>query len=178
MLPRLAADMVLADDNFATIELAVEEGRTIYSNTQQFIRYLISSNIGEVVSIFLTAALGLPEASDTGAAALGKPSHRWVCLLLHLSFNPADNNVMLRAPRKRNEALVTGWLFFRYMVVGTYVGAATVFGYVWWFMFYQGQALRLSFYQLRNFHKCSTSQSTGISLKTSCGIFSPTLGRD
>ena len=111
-----------------------------------FFKMLYKSDSFCMCSIFLTAALGMPEA-------LIPVQLLWVNLMTDgppataLSFNPPDVDIMMKPPRKAKEALISGWLFFRYMAIGVYVGVATVGASAWWFMVYENGP-KVSYYQL------------------------------
>nr|KAJ0216113.1 hypothetical protein LSAT_V11C300154890 [Lactuca sativa] len=98
-------DMVLADDNFGTVVAAVGEGRSIYNNMKAFIRYMISSNIDEVASIFQTAAIGIPKCHWVNLVTDGPPATT-------LGSNPPDKYIMKEAPRRSDDSLITPWILF------------------------------------------------------------------
>jgi Ca2+-transporting ATPase len=132
------ADMVLADDNFATIVAAVEEGRAIFSNIRKFLRYLLSSNIGEVMTVFFGVLLsGIIGLADSGAGGVVLPllatQILWINLVtdgapaLALGVDPADRTNMMEAPRPRGEGVITPRMRAGIFFVGAVMAAGTLF---------------------------------------------------
>jgi Ca2+-transporting ATPase len=132
-----AADMVLADDNFATIVAAVEEGRAIFANIRKFLRYLLSSNIGEVMTMFFGVLLaGVIGLTAEGAGAIVLPllatQILWINLVtdgapaLALGVDPADTGLMNVPPRPRDEGVITRRMWFGIFFVGAIMAAGTL----------------------------------------------------
>jgi Ca2+-transporting ATPase len=126
---REAASMVLTDDNYATIVAAIEEGRSIYDNIRKFIRYLLASNIGEILTMLGTVAAGLP-------LPLTPIQLLWMNLLtdglpaMALAADPTDPAVMKRPPRSPSEGVFSGGLGLRIAAQGVFMGACTVACYI------------------------------------------------
>ena len=120
-----ASDVILLDDNFSTLVTAVEEGRTIYGNIRKFIRYLLSCNIGEVLTMFLGILMGLP--------VVLLPIHILLVNLvtdglpaIALGLEPTDKNSMKKPPRRSTESIFSNGLLTTIIFRGCLIGLTTL----------------------------------------------------
>lgn len=120
-----ASSMILMDDNFATIVSAIEEGRVIYSNIRKFIRYMLSCNIGEVLTMFIGMLIGLP-------LPLLPIQILWVNLVtdglpaIALGLEPAEKDIMMRKPRGAEESIFSRGLLNLILFRGVIIGVSTL----------------------------------------------------
>ena len=123
-----ASDMILTDDNFATIVAAVREGRGIYDNIRKTVHFLLSCNIGEILAVFVSFLLRLP-------LPLAAIQLLWVNLVtdslpaLALGVEPLDPGIMERKPVRRGESIFAGGMVYHIMVEGFLVGALSLVAY-------------------------------------------------
>ena len=126
-----ASDMVLLDDNFATIVAATEEGRVVYSNIRRFIKYILGSNVGEVIVIATAPLIGLPDVPLTPLQIL------WMNLVtdglpaLALAVEPAEAKIMNRPPLNPKENIFAGGLGFYIIRIGVIFSIITITLMVW-----------------------------------------------
>lgn len=124
-----AASMVLMDDNFATIVSAVEEGRVIYDNIRKFIRYLLSCNLGEVLTMFLASIFYLPNPLTpiqilfVNLATDGLPA-------IALGVDPADKDIMMQQPREKGESIFARGLWSKIVIRGCLIGICTLLSFM------------------------------------------------
>nr|WP_255622551.1 cation-translocating P-type ATPase [Tessaracoccus sp. OS52] len=133
-----AAKMILADDNYATIVTAVRLGRGIYDNIKKFLRYLLSSNMGEVATVFFGVVLagffGLADPGNPGAIAVPLLATQilWINLVtdsgpaIAMGVDPEDGDVMGRAPRRPDERILDRAMWGRILFIGLIMGAVTL----------------------------------------------------
>ncbi|MGF1598959.1 MAG: cation-translocating P-type ATPase [Acidimicrobiales bacterium] len=127
-----AADMVLRDDNFATIVAAVEEGRVIYDNLRRFVSFAVAGNLGKIIVMLGWPVPYLISGGDVDALALLPLQLLWLNLMtdgllgLSIGMEPAERGVMLRAPHTPGASLWAGGLGRRTAWVGAMIGAAAL----------------------------------------------------
>jgi len=131
-----AADIVLVDDNFATIVAAIEEGRSIFENIRKFLRYLLSSNIGEVMTMFFGVLLAKVIGLEADASGLALPllatQILWINLVtdgapaLALGVDPPDEGVMQWPPRPSGEPVITLRMWLGICYVGVIMATGTL----------------------------------------------------
>jgi magnesium-transporting ATPase (P-type) len=131
-----AADMILVDDNFATIVAAVRVGRGIFANIEKFLRFLLSSNMGEVLTVFfgvlLATELGLEQAGVTVAAPLLATQILWINLLtdggpaLALGVDPPPDDVMRRPPRRLSDHVIDREMWLTIVITGVVMAAVSL----------------------------------------------------
>ncbi len=125
-----AAEMILTDDNFRSIVSAIEEGRAIYDNIKKFIKYLLSSNVGEILVMFVALLINLP-------IPLLAIQILWINLVtdglpaIALGFEPAEAGVMQRRPRPINESIFAGGTGRHIIWVGILIAILTLGSYAW-----------------------------------------------
>ena len=137
-----AADVILTDDNFATVVASVEEGRRIYDNILKVIQFLLSSNIGEIVVLFL-ATIGTTlfakwfGITDISHLEILLPIHiLWINLVtdslpaLALAFDPANDNIMDRPPLKPSKGVFTKSMTYRIIYQGIMIGLLTLVAFM------------------------------------------------
>ncbi|MDX1994636.1 MAG: cation-translocating P-type ATPase [bacterium] len=135
-----AAEMVLTDDNFASIVASVEEGRIIYDNIRKFVRYLLSCNVGEIFVMFTALMVGLK-------IPLLAIQILWINLVtdglpaVALGFEGPESNVMKRPPRPENESIFAGGMGRHIAWVGILIAILTLAGFVYGFLKYDMQPL-------------------------------------
>ena len=134
-----SAKMILADDNFSTIVEAVREGRGIFDNIRKFLRYLLSSNVGEVFTVFggvmLAGFLGITQPGSQGVTVpLLATQLLWINLLtdaapaLAMGVDPSTDDVMARKPRKLTDRVIDGQMWGDIIFIGLIMAAVTLIG--------------------------------------------------
>ncbi len=129
-----ASDMILTDDNFSSIVNAVEEGRGIYDNIRKFVKYLLSSNIGEVLTIFIAALIGFQIPGSLKIIMPLTAIHLlWINLLtdsfpaLALGVEPTDPDVMKKPPRKLSEKIISKNDVIDMVIIGIILAIGTLY---------------------------------------------------